>query len=219
MALDTFGALKAAVADWSFTGGGVTAALVGTDLFPQVQSMMYYGDGVDVQPLRISAMVDSATVTPSAGGQIAISSAFGAGFLEMIEMVPNQNGAVALDYVPPWMFRKEADAIADTVGPQNIYTIEGDTLYLAPAAVTGIKAKWFEKFTALSGDSDTDWIVTNAPQVYLDGCLMLACAYTQDEREAMFRQKFAASIKALNLNDQRKRSSGSFKVARPRSVV
>ena len=143
----------------------------------------------------------------------------GAGVLEMIEIVPNQNGAVALDYVPPRMFRKEADAIADTVGPQNIYTIEGDTLYLAPAAVTGIKAKWFEKFTALSGDSDTDWIVTNAPQVYLDGCLMLACAYTQDEREAMFRQKFAASIKALNLNDQRKRSSGSFKVARPRSVV
>lgn len=219
MALNTYAAIKTAVADWAYTGGGVTAALVGTDFFPQMQSMMYRGDGVDVPALRISAMVDSATLTPAAGGTITISSDVDAGWLEFIEIVPNQSGAVSLEYLPPWMFRKEADAIADTVGPQSIYTIEGDTLYTAPAATTGLKAKWYQKFTALSGDSDTDWIVTNAPQVYLNGCLMLACAYTQDEREGQFRQKFAASIKALNMNDQRARSSGAFKIARPRRVV
>lgn len=219
MALNTFAAIKSAVVDWHWSGGGVTTALVGTDFFPQVQSMMYYGDGRDIDPLRISAMVDSATLTPASGGAVTISTAMGSGFLELIELTPNQAGAVSLDYVPPWMFRKEADAIANTVGPQSIYTIEGDTLYTAPAATTGLNAKWFEKFTALSADGDTDWIVTNAPQVYLNGCLMLAAAYTQDAREGEFRAKFAAAIKALNMNDQRKRSSGAFKVARPRSVV
>jgi hypothetical protein len=133
--------------------------------------------------------------------------------------VPTTNGAKALDYVPPWQFRKDADAIMSTTGPQSIYTIEGDKVYLAPAAVTTIGAKWFQKFTALSLDADTDWIILNAPQVYLDGCLMLACAYADDQREQQFRQKFAAGIKALNLNDQRGRSSGSFKVSRPRSVA
>ena len=230
MALSTYAEIKTAVADWHWNGGGVTATLVGTDFFPQMQAMMYRGHGTEdqerktglayVPPLRISSMVDSdAAVTPASGGVITISSQIDAGWLEFIELVPATNGAVALDYVPPWQFRKEADAIMSTTGPQSIYTIEGDKVYLAPAAVTTISAKWYQKFTALSADSDTDWIVTNAPQVYLDGCLMLACAYTQDDRESQFRQKFAAGIKGLNLNDQRARSSGSVKVARPRSVA
>lgn len=219
MALNTFGGLKAAVVDWSYTGGSVTAAVVGSDFFPQVQSMMYHGHGTDIDPLRISAMVDSATITPAAGGIITISSQVDAGWLEFIEMVPTSNGAVSINYVPPWDFRKQAYAIQSTLAPQYIYTIEGDSLYLAPASVQPIAAKWYEKFTAVSADGDTDWIILNAPQVYLDGCLMLACAYTQDEREASFRAKFAAGIKGLNLHDQRARSSGSVKVSRPRVVV
>lgn len=219
MALDTFGGIKTAVVDWSYNGGGVTAALVGTDFFPQVQAMMYRGHGKDIEPLRIRAMVDSDTITPASGGIITISTQVDTGWLEFIELVPTNNGAVSLNYVEPWAFRKEASSIQSTVAPQAIYTIEGDKVYLAPAAVQPIAAKWYQKFTALSLDADVDWIITNAPQVYLDGCLMLACAYTQDEREGAFRQKFAAGIKGLNLNDQRARASGSVKIARPRAVV
>ena len=219
MSLNTFGSLKTAVADWSYTGGGVTAALVGTDFFPQVQSMVYFGHGIDIQPLRIRAMVDSATVTPATGGIITISSQIDAGWLEFIEMTPTQIGSASMNYVEPWQFRKQAGLIQSTTGPQYIYTIEGDSVYLAPAAVGKIAAKWYQKFAAVSADGDTDWIITNAPQVYLDGCLMLACAYTNDERESQFRSKFAAGIRALNLNDQRQRTSGSVPVARPRSVV
>lgn len=219
MTLSTYATLKTAVADWSYTGGGVTAALVGTDFFPQVQSMMYYGDGNDIPALRIRAMEDLATVTPDAGGTITISSAFGAGWLEFKELTPTTSGAVSLDYVAPWEFRKQQDKIINTVGPQAIYTVEGDKVYLAPAAVTTIAAKWYEKFTALSADGDADWIITNAPQVYLNGCLMCACAYTDDQRESAFRQKFAASIRGLNRNDRLQRASGSIPVARPRSVA
>ena len=217
MALTTFAELKTFIADMAW--GEVTASQIGDNFFPQAQARMYRGDGVDIQPLRISAMVDSATLAPAAGGTVTISTDVGAGFLEFIELTPNTNGAVSLNYVTPWDFRKEADAIADTVGPQNIYTIEGDTLYTAPAATTGLKAKWYEKFTALSADGDTDWVLTNAPHVYINGCMMEIMAYLQDPREGEFRQKFAASIKGLNLNDQRSRSSGSVKFARPRSVV
>lgn len=219
MALTTYGGIKTAVADWAYTGGGVTASLVGTDFFPQVQSMMYNGDGADIEPLKISAMVDSATVTPATGGIITISTQISTTWLEFIELTPTQSGSLSLNYVPPWQFRKQQDALQSTVGPPTMYTIEGDKLYLAPAAVTSIAAKWYEKFTALSADGDTDWIIDNAPQVYLNGCLMLACAYTQDDREGQFRAKFAASIKALNLSDVAARTSGAVKVARPRSIA
>jgi hypothetical protein len=64
-----------------------------------------------------------------------------------------------------------------------------------------------------------DWVLTNAPQVYLNGCLMEACAYLQDNREAEFRAKFAGAIMALNLNDKNARSSGAPLIARPRVVV
>lgn len=219
MALNTFAAIKAAVADWHFSGGEVTAALVGTDFFPQVQSMMYYGNGQDIEPLRIQAMVASATITPAAGGVITISSQVDAGWLEFIEITSTATGAQSANYVPPWKFRKEADLLSDTASPQFLYTIEGDSLLFAPKATGQVNAVWYEKFAALSGDSDTDWIVLNAPQVYLDGCLMLACAYTDDQREGQFRQKFAAAIRGLNLNDKRRRSSGGTPVARPRVIV
>ena len=36
MALDTFGGLKTAIADWAW--GEVTTALIGSDFFPRMQS-------------------------------------------------------------------------------------------------------------------------------------------------------------------------------------
>lgn len=221
MALTNYGELRAAVVDWilSLSGGGLTAAIVASDILPQVQSMMYHGDGIDIQPLRIRAMVSSATITPATGGIITISSQVDAGWLEFIELVPSAVGSVSLDYVEPWEFRKQSDKLVTTTGPQAIYTIEGDSVFLAPKAVTTIDARWYEKFTALSDDSDTDWVLTNAPQVYMNGCLMLAADYVEDQRGPMFRSKFAAAIRALNMNDSQQRASGSIPVARPRSVV
>lgn len=219
MSLTTYGGLKSAVVDWSYAGGGLTTTVVGNDIFPQVQSMMYIGDGQDIQPLRVQSMVDSATITPATGGIITISSQVSSTFLGFIELTPTMPGSVSLNYVEPWQFRKQVQSIMSTTGPQAIYTVEGDILYLGPSAVTDVAARWYEKFTAISADGDTDWVLTNAPQVYLNGCLMLACAYTQDDREGMFRQKFAAGIKALNMNDQTTRMSGSPLIARPRSIA
>ena len=217
MAVSTFGGIKTAVADWLERTDLTT--VIGADFFPLMQAKMYYGHGTDIPPLRIRAMIDSATITPATGGTFVITTECGSGFLEFLEMVPTTAGSPSLDYVDPWQFRKQVDALQSTTGPQFIYTVEGDTVYLAPAAVTDIAAKWYEKFTALSGDSDTDWIILNAPQVYMDGCLMEACAYLSDDHEAVFRGKFAAGIKALNIMDRKQRASGSTPVARPRAVV
>ncbi len=221
MALDTYGGLKTAIADWAW--GEVTAAFVASDLFPRMQSKLYWGDGdgrdglVQIKPLRIRQMEDSATLTPSASGQATITSVCGAGFLDFITLIPTSTGARALDYLDPFEFKKRPELAVG--GPALFYTIDGDTLLVGPYSTTTVAARWHEKFTALSNDSDVDWVLTNAPQVYMDGCLMEACAYLQDDRYGSFRASFAAGINALNLASRAAKTHGAVRRAVPRSIA
>ncbi len=221
MALTTYAELKAAVADWAW--GEVTEAQVAADLLPQVQSKMYHGDGdgrdglVQIKPLRVRAMISSGTLTPSASGQVTISTGVNSGWLEFVEIRPTTSYTRALQYLEPWEFYRRPEL--QVAGPPDYYTIEGDTLYTGPYSSSTLTAIWYQKFTALSGSSDTDWALTNAPQIYLNGCLMEACAYLQDEREASFRAKFAAAIAGANINNRVGRTSGSPMRAIPRSIA
>lgn len=217
MAVNTFAGIKTAVADHLERTDLTT--VIANDFFPMMQAKMYYGHGTDIPPLRIRGMVNSGTITPDSGGTITITSALNSGWLENIELTPTATGDISMNYVEPWQFRKQADYLDSTAGPQLIYTIEGTKIHLAPAAVTTITIVWYQKFTALTADGDTDWIILNAPHVYMDGLLMEACAYLQDDRYAQFRASFAAGIKALNMNDRKQRSSGSTPVARPRAYA
>lgn len=186
--------------------------------------MAYFGHGsgrdglTPIPRLRIRQMEDSATLTPSAAGQITISSACGSGFLEFKELVPTSTGSRALEYMEPFEFEKRTEM--DVGGAARFYTIKGDTLYLGPYSDATIAARWYEKFTALSADGDTDWVLTNASQVYLDGCRMLAASYGMEaDVAAMMRASFAAGINALNMNSTAAKMSGAPRRAIPRVVV
>jgi hypothetical protein len=215
--------VRAAALDWSWTTGALTDAIMSADIMPQVQSMMYFGDrtpGVaPVSPLRIRSMVTTGTLTPSSTGTVTISSGVSTSWLEFIELVPQLTWARSMTYMEPWSFRRQIDALNSTVPPQYIYTVEGDTLYVAPKNTTTIAAAWYQKFAALSSDASTDAIITNAPQLYLFGMIALGCLYTQDDRYPLMRSHFAGAIEALNETDQRQRASGSRTIARPRAIV
>lgn len=221
MSLSTFGDLKTAIASWGWNE--VTTTLIGTDFFPQMQSKMYFGDGdgrdgpIQIKPLRIRAMATSATLTPSATGQVTISTGVDTDWLDFLNITPTSTYAKSLEYLDPWEFKKRPELYY--AGVATYYTIEGDTLFTGPYSSATLSAYYYKKFTALSADGDTDWVLLNAPQVYLNGCLMEICAYLQDEREAQFRAKFAAAINGLNHNNTMAKMSGSVKRAVPRCVA
>lgn len=225
MSLDTYAGIRAAIVEWAFTTGNITDAMVKNDFFPQLWSMIYYGDQtpgmMPVEPLRIRSMIESATLTTATGGTISISGDVSEDWLEFVELTPTLQGARSLNFLQPWEFRKQYDMLQNRVPPPVIYTIEGDTLSVAPkAAEADIAAVWYQGFTRLSADSDTDWLVENAPHVYLRGGLMLAADYLKDDGErTKYRADFAGAIRALNQNDKRQRVSGAVPVARPRSVA
>lgn len=222
MSLATYATLRAAILGWAWTGGGLTDTIIKEEIFPQLWGMIYYGDRTaglqPIQPLRIRAMQASATLTPSASGVVTISSAVDSGWLEFIELRPTYTGARPLKLIEPWEFRQAQNLWLSGAAPAELATVEGDSLIVSPPQAGTIVAAWYEKFTALSADGDTDWLVTNAPQVYMRGGLMLACDYTLDDRRGQFRAEFAGAIAALNLNDKRQRMAGSPMIARPRVV-
>lgn len=223
MSLTTYANIRSAILDWTWTQGSLTDTIIKNDIFPQLWQMIYFGDRTaglaPIEPLRIRSMVSSATLTPSSAGVVTISSAVNSGWLEFIELTPTYTSAKPIRIVEPWAFRREQDLWLAGSAPAEIATVEGDSLIVSPPQAGTIVARWYQKFTALSADSDTDWLVTNAPRVYLMGGLMLGCDYTQDERRGQFRAEFAGAIKALNQNDRIQRASGSPMVARPRSFV
>lgn len=220
MAINTYATIKAHIADMAWSE--VTAAQIDANFFPQMQAKMYYGDRTTmpvIPPLRIRQMVATGTLTPDSGGEVTISSEVATGWLEFIELTPTYTDAKSMNFVEPWRFRKETTLLGATVSPQYIYTVEGDSLLVAPKSVGTIVAAWYQKFTALSDDADTDWALLNAPHAYINGCMAEICSYLQDDREAEFRAKFAGAIAGLNKNDEMVRSSGAPLLARPRVVV
>lgn len=220
-AITNLGTLNSAISAYYPDGPrtDITAALL-TDFLNFTQSKLYYGDATnDSEPLRIRQMVATKTLTPATGGTITISTDVSSTWLEFIELTPTTSGARSITYVEPWQFRKQQQLLLDTGSPPFIYTIEGDTLYTAPQATGAIIAAYYQKLTAMSLDADTDWLLTNAPQVYLNGMLAEACGYFGGDEEAGYRAKFSGGIAGLNLNDRRARASGSIMVARPRSFV
>ena len=101
----------------------------------------------------------------------------------------------------------------DIVGKPKVFTMEGDYLRLAPVMDSDyvLSAIYFRKFTAFSADGDTNWLLTNAPGVYLYGTLFETCRLIQDSNRAeiMFSE-FAGALNAVHLANQKDRYSGSL---------
>ena len=218
-AITNLGTLNTAVSQYYPDGPrtDITAAML-TDFLNFTQSKLYCGDGVS-EPLRIRQMIASANLTPNASGAVTISTGVAIGWLEFIEITPATNGALSLNYLTPWAFRKQSSLLADTTPPATIYTTEGDSLLVAARSSATLAAVWYQKFTAMTLDADTDWLLTNAPQVYLNGLLAEACGFFAAPEEPVYRAKFTSGVAALNLNDKRARASGAVAWARPRGVA
>jgi hypothetical protein len=81
-------------------------------------------------------------------------------------------------------------------GQPTIYTIEGENFVFAPVPDAAYTAKclYYQKFAALSADSDTNWILTNARGLYLYGALIQAAPYLEDDPRAITWAAFYQDI-------------------------
>lgn len=72
---------------------------------------------------------------------------------------------------------------SDTNARPEAYAIQGSTMYVRPVADSAysITLYYNQALTALSSDSDTNWLLTNYPDLYLYGALVHAAPYLEDD--------------------------------------
>jgi hypothetical protein len=171
--------------------GSAQSALVAGDL---IQGATYtcYCDGVQFVLLPGSAHV------PLPSGYLAGRDIY-------IDTDPRDY----LDYIVPDEMNR-LYPLSTTLRPRA-YTIEADAIRFAPAPDQTYYCRFlfYKKFSALATAS-TNWLMTNAPGVYLYGTLLEAAPFiANDERIPVWAGLYRAACDGLQRQDERDRHSGS----------
>lgn len=157
------------------------------------------------EPLRIRGMESSADV--AIGGQTA---SLPSGYLQARRFYLDTCPVGEMSYIVPDLFWRTYTSA--TTGAPTRFTVEGENLVFGPVPdgpYTG-KILYYQKFAALSANSDSNWLLANAPGVYLHGALLEAYRFTRNmDKAADEHAAFCGAVNALNLADKADRSAGA----------
>lgn len=210
--INTYTGLQAAVATWLARDGDTDITSRFDDLLALCEQRMWWGKpampslGLPAhEPIRISAMENintSFTMGDPVGRPLD--------FLEMISATQNS------PYQPIDIVEQ---SILDNYGGQAndspMMALDGVNFrWVGPAASTSATIRYYAKL-ATPTSSTVNWILTNAPGVYLNGCLLEAAILTQDlEAAKVYAAMYAAD--AGGLNEARNRQAWSARNMRVR---
>lgn len=134
-------------------------------------------------------------------------------FLEARTVVWQSNPRVNLVYMAPSQF--EDTYTTDTAASPVNYTIYGSTIKIGPFpnSAVGATLLYYQRITALSDDSDTNWLLTNHPDVYLYGALMESAPYLGDDnRIQVWMGLYDRAAGRIKGDDARARWNGAPRV-------
>ncbi len=199
MGLANYSDLQAAVANWLARSGDVT-------LTPSIPDFIALAEARLSRDLRLRAMEtrDNAFVIASA------FTALPGGFLELRNIQLNTAPITRLELMAP----EQIDTIhaGSQAGKPRVYAILADQLQVAPTPASAYTAEivYWKKFTALSEAQPTNWLLTNAPDLYLYASLMEATAFIgNDDRLPLWVAAYERARGALQSSNDRGTWSGS----------
>ena len=197
MAINTYSTLQTAVANW----------LDRDDLADRVPEFISLAEATFNRVLRIRAMETTlADTTPSGSKEDPLPT----GYLQMREIHLTTSPIVSLAYITPEiMYRIRSGSV--TGKPTN-YSILGDNILFGPTpdGAYDYSITYYKAFTALSDAAPTNWLITNAPDLYLYGTLLQAEPFLMnDERVPLWERAVRQVISDLQQQDDKDRHSGS----------
>ena len=135
-----------------------------------------------------------------------------ADWVESIRLHLTGTGTSAVNLISRDAMADKRERNDDTSGTVMYYThADGQfQLYPTPSADTDFELLYIQKLDALSGSNADNWLLLEAPDVYLYGALIHSAPYlVEDERVAMWAQMYSASVARLNEASESARFSGS----------
>lgn len=191
MAISTYGELKTAVASW----------LARTDLTATIPDLISLAEEDIKNDVRVRAM-ESLTTGTLDGSTLDHPT----GFISARRLVV---GNKRYEYRTPEAYQ-DAVASGNTTGFYFFTSIGSKFYILNGASGDSYSLIYTGGFTAFSADADTNWLLTNAPSVYLFGACRHGAMYLKDDNElARFEGLYGTAVARLNSREKTASVSGS----------
>ena len=199
MALTTYTELKASIADF-LNRDDLTAVIP---------------DFITLAEAQINRDIRHWKMEARSSGQQSASDEYmqiPADWLETIRLHLTGTGTSVVNLISRDAMADKRERNEDTSGTPIYYThADGQfQLYPTPSADTDFELLYIQKLDALSGSNADNWLLLEAPDVYLYGALLHSAPYlAEDQRVAVWAQMYAASVQRLNEASESARFSGS----------
>ena len=198
MAISTYSELNTAVANW----------LDRDDLTNRIPEFITLCEARFNRSLRIRAMETLDTTVSTVAGTSTV--ALPTGYVQMRDISLITSPITQLQYLTPEIMNR-INAGSRTGKPET-YTIIANNILFGPTpdAVYNISMLYYKTFDALTALAPTNWVITNAPDVYLYGSLLEAEPFLMnDQRVQLWATALTQSINTLQEQDNKDRHSGS----------
>lgn len=203
MALTNYGELKTAVADW----------LNRADLTSQIPDFITMAEVHFNREVRHWRMVKRATASLDSQ------------FLSLpTDWLEGKNIQLSTDPLTPLRFASiqqldEFRAQNSSAGKPCWFGIHGSTLEFVPIpdSTYTVEISYYARLTAMSDDTDTNWLLTWFPDAYVYGALMAAAPYLQDDdRLPVWAQLLERTLASIQRDADFAQTSGATPLARTR---
>ena len=199
MAINTYATLKTAIADF----------LNRDDLTSAIDNFIALAEAQINRDVRHWKMEKRASGQQSGGDEYM---QIPADWMETIRFHVTDNGTSPLDLISRKAMEDKRAGAEDETGTPRYYTHADSQfqLYPTPSATTNTELLYYAKTTVLSASNTDNWLLLEAPDVYLYGALLHSAPYLgEDERVAVWGQLYSASVTQLNKSSEDARFSGS----------
>ena len=207
MALTTYTELKASLADW----------LNRTDLTSAIADFISLAEAQMERQLRTRQMIVRATASFAAAAEYGTVPD---DFLETKSIKLDTNPVTSLSFQTIEAMDQLSNTTYLSSGKPLYFTVVGNQFRLLPIPDGEYTAElvYYAKLTKLSSTVATNFLLTQAPDVYLYGSLLQAAPYLQDDaRISVWSSLYAAGLEQLQVADDRGSTSGGALLARART--
>ena len=197
MAISNYSELQTAVANW----------LDRDDLTARIPEFIALAEARFNRVLRLRSMEAKYTANTVASQR---NLALPTGYIQIRNFQVNTNPLTTLSYVTPEIYDRLWGG--STSGTPKFYTILANEVSLGPipASVQEVEMLFYKKFDNLSGSVATNWLITNAPDIYLYGSMLEAEPFIMnDERVPLWAAALERGVSDLQEQDNKDRHSGS----------